>query len=583
MGATSGDVAVGPRYGILSSWINRRLRPYILFPFLGLMALVLAYPIFMVVYGSFKGGPPGTDAPFTVDGYVRAWTHWRTYKALIVTFGLAVPRVLLGATFSIIVTWVITRTNTPWRGLFERLIWFKLFLPGLPVLVAWLLIAGGKMGLVNVFLMDVFHLSSPPLDIRSFWGVIFLALMTSTATFFMYLAPGFRNMDASLEESSRVSGASSLTTLFRITVPVLMPAITGVTLLIFLFALASYETELFLLSGRGVYVFTTLIWWNLAQYPVDYPGAMAVANAFLVFTAIVILLQFRILGGRQYTTITGRGFTVRPIDLGRWRWVTFGLVMSWVLVGLVLPLVVLIWGTLQRTYAVADSPLTLMWWRKAFEEDTLPNSFKNTMILGLLAATGGTVLYTIMSYVGLRTKLKGREWITALSWVPRMAPGIIAAVGILWAVLGGIPGIKFLYGTLALMAIVIVLERTPQGMRMLEGGMVQLSAELEEAARSSGASWFQTMRRVVLPLLAPTLLNEWLLCFLGATRALVILLFIYKPGTKTMSLEIFNMMTASDMQPAAVLGVVLTAVTMVVATLAAFVAGRQRRMLEGRA
>ncbi len=579
--ATTGEITLQRRYSVLSAWMSRHVSPYALFPFLGLLALVVAYPIFMVVYGSFKGGPPGTDAPFSLEGYTRAWSDMRTFKALAVTFGLAIPRVFTGVLFAIFMTWIITRTNTPGRAIFERLIWLKLFLPTLPVLVAWLLIAGGRSGVINQFLMSIFNLRHAPLDIQSYWGVVFLSLMTTAAMFYMYMAPAFRNMDASLEESSRVSGASSMTTLFRVTVPLLLPSILGITLLMFLFALASYETELFLLSGKGIYVFTTFIWWRLGRVPVDYPAAMALANVFLFFTVAVVLMQMKILGGRQYVTVTGRGFGVRLLDLGRWRWVTFGILATWIVVGLVFPLVMLVLGTLQKAYGVMDAGFTLKWWKEALQSTELTRSLKNTLILGFLVATLGTILYTLMSYMSLRTKLKGRMWIEILSWVPRMAPGIVAGIGMLWAILGGIPGVKFLYGTIILMAIVITVERTPQGMRMLNGGMVQLSSELEEVARVSGASWLSTMKKVVLPLLAPTLLNEWLLSFLSATRALVVLLFIYLPKSKTLSLEIFDNMASGAMQPAAVLGVVLTAITMVVATVAALVADRQRRALEG--
>ncbi len=580
MGSSSGEAVLGRPQSAFSGFMTRIGRPYALVPFLIFLAFIMAYPIFMVIYASFKGGPPGTDAPFTLQGYTTTWSEWSTYKALITTFVLAVPRVATGVFFAIFVTWIICRTNTPLRGLFEQALWLRIFLPFLPMVVAWLLIAGGRSGILNRAIMDLFNLSKPPLDIQSYWGVIFMSLMNAGPMFFMYMSPAFRNMDASLEESSRVSGASNITTLFRITVPIMMPAILGITLLIFLFVLGSYETELFLLAPKGVYVFSTWIWWTAGKMPPDYPAAMAMSSAFLLFVSVVIFLQFKVLGKRQYVTVTGRGFGVRLLDLGKFKWAAFSLLAAWTLIGLVFPLVMLILGTIQNTYGVFGTGFTLDYWKDALGRPSVIRSFKNTVVLGLMTATMGTILYSLMSYMFLRTKLKWREGIEIVSWIPRAAPAVVLGLGIVWAVLGGVPGLDVFYGTLILMSVVIMLEATPQGMRMMNGGMVQLSSELEEAARVSGASWARTMRRVVIPLLAPTLLNAWLLSFLGSTRALVVLLFIYVPSSKVLSIDIFERMMTSQPQQAAILGVMLTILSMAIAAIARLIAFSQRRQLE---
>ncbi len=581
MGATPGEAVLGRQSAGVPARVLRRLRGFVLFPFIGLLAFIMAYPIFMVVYASFKGGPPGVDAPFSLQGYTNAWTDAATYRALITTFALAVPRVAVGVVFAVFSTWIITRTNTPLRGLMEELIWLRIFLPPLPMLLAWLLLMGGSQGVINKFLMDTFNLTAPPLDIQSYWGVIFNSFMMAGTFMFLYMAPAFRNMDASLEESSRVSGASNLTTLWRITVPIMRPAILGITLLQFLVILGSYENELFLLAAKGKYVLSTWIWWQSQKMPPDYPTAMAMSSVFLIFVAVVIFFQFKLLGKRQYTTVTGRGFGVRLLDLGRWRWATFALMMSWTVVGLILPMTMLIFGTFLNSYSVLDSGLTLQYWKQSLAQPTVMKSIKNTLFLGFMVATMGVVLYGAMSYIYLRTKLRGRQAIEALSWVPRAAPSVVLGLGIVWVVLGGgIPGLNVLYGTLFIMAFVILLEATPQGMRMMNGGMVQLSAELEEASKVSGASWLRTMRRVVMPLLMPTLLNAWLLSFLGATRALVVLLFIYMPASRVLSIDIFTRALSTRHQEAAILGVILTIISMVVAIVARVLALRERRLME---
>jgi len=564
-----------------SPWTWERLKPYALFPLLGVLALFMVYPIFMVVYASFKGGPPGTDAPFTLDGYGRVWSQWRTYKALIMTIGLALVRTGLSVAFAIVFTWILTRTNTPGRGVFENFIWLRIFLPPLPVILAWLFLASGRGSLINRLLMDTFNLANPPLDIRSLWGLIFLSVVFAGAIFYVFIGPAFRNMDASMEESSRTCGASNLTTLFRITVPVMMPAILGTSLLAFLFVLSSFEMELFLLAPKGIYVFTTYIWYLFGTTPIDYPGAMATANIFLIFVAGVIYLQFRILGGRQFVTVTGRGFNVRPTDLGRWKWVAFGIMVAWVIVGVLLPVAALVLSTFLKGWGLIDSGLTTQYWKLVFRDPATIKAFKNTLVLAALVATGSTVVHGLLSYAYLRTRLKGRALIEVLTWVPRASPGIVLAVGIYWAVLGGIPGLKLLFGSIFLMAIVVMIDSTPVAMRLLNGAMVQLGAELEESARVSGASWLQTMRRVVLPLLAPALVNNWLLRFFAASQALILILYIVLPGSNTVPVLMFQfMMSSGDQQRAAALGVALSAICLVAAILARIVVARERRVME---
>lgn len=578
-----GAVAARPVGAVVAVPFTKRLRPYTLFPFIAILAFLLLYPLFMVIYGSFRGGPPGVASPWTIEGYVRAWSDPGTIKALGVTFGLAVPRVVLGTVFAVLMVWVIVRTNVPLRSFLEQALWFRVFLPALPMTLSWVILLSGRTGIINRFWMETLGFGGPLFNIESMAGIVFLSTMMMGSMFYFFIGPAFRSMDASMEESSRTCGASNLTTLRRVTAPLMMPAILGASLLILLAILASYETELLLGARKGIYVFTTYIWYQMGKSPVDYPAAMALSTIFMLFVAIIVFIQFKMLGGRKFVTVTGRGFAYRPTDLGRWRWAMFAFVMVYFLVITVLPLSVLIMGTFQKSWGIFSSAWTLDHWRAALASESVLRSVKNTLILGFGVATANVVVYSLMSYAFVRTTLKGRQLIEVLSWVPRAAPGIVMAVAFVWAILGGIPGIKFLYGTLLLMGIVLVLEAIPTGMRVMNAGMVQLASELEESARVSGASWLQTMRKVVVPLLAPTLVSAWLLGFLFATRTLVTLLFIYAPSSKVLSIDIFEQWGTSGggrWETAAVLGLMLTGITMVVAIVAQIVGNRARRTME---
>lgn len=564
----------------VGDWVRGRLGPYALMPVIVVLGFLVIYPLFMVIYGSFVGGPPGTNAAFSAEGYTRTWTDQSALKSLVTTFSLVIPRVVLGTAFAVLLAWLVTRTNVPMRGSLELILWFQVFLPTLPMTLSWLTLFHGKTGMVNRWWMDTFHTSSPLFEIRSFEGIILLSVISMGAFFYFFVGPAFRSMDASMEESARVCGASNLTTLRRITAPLLTPAILGAALLVFLAMLASYEIELLLGSRQGIYVFTTYIWNLMGRTPADYPGAMAMSSVFMLFVAAVIILQFKMWQGRQFITVSGRGFGYRVTDLGRWRWVAFGALIAYFLIASGLPLAVLLMGTFQKMWGNFASPWTLDQWRVALNDPAVTRSFMNTIYLGFLAATLKVVLNGLLSYASLRTRLKGRQIIEVLSWVPRAAPGIVMSVGFVWAVLGGIPGIQFLYGTIFLMAIVITVETIPFGMRIMNAGMVQLSPELEEAARVSGASWLRTMWKVVIPLMIPTIVSGWLLGFLGSIRSLVLLLFIYVPASKVMSIHIFELWGSDRLEQAAVLGLMLTVLCLFVAIVAQYVAHRARQSME---
>lgn len=554
----------------------RYLRPYTLLPALMFLGFLVLYPLFMVVFASFKGGPPGVDSPFSIEGYQRAWADPGVIRAIFTTLWMAILRVGFGIILTIFVAWIINRTNTPWRGGLEVLVWLRFFLPTLPVVIAWTLILGPQ-GLANKFLMNAFNLSSPPLDIRSYWGIIFISTTIQVSMLYFFIAPAFRRMDASLEESSRMCGASSFTTLRRITAPLLTPALLGAGLLSFLIVLESYETELVLGTSQNIYVFSTYIWMTMSLVPVDYPKAMALSSVFLFLAAAVIILQFRILRGRIFVTVTGRGFTARPHDLGRWKWVTFSFVMLYFLVATLLPLIIIVAGSFMKIWGMWRlDAFTTENWTTVLGDSSFMLSVKNTLLLGAMAATGGLLLYTLMSYGFLRTRLPARQGLEILSWVPRMAPALVMSLGFVWAYLGGgIPLLKVLYGSLFLMALVIIVNSMPFGTRIMNGAMVQIGPELEESSRVSGASWLSTMRRIVVPLLSPAVVSAWLLLFLTATRALIIVMFLYVSSSKVLALSTYEYWFSGEAEKAAVVGIVLVAISLPVALLARYLGRRQ--------
>ncbi|MFQ5826440.1 MAG: ABC transporter permease [Dehalococcoidia bacterium] len=541
------------------------------------IGFLVIYPLLMLVYGSFRGGGPGTPSGFSLQGYVAAFTTMGNYGVLWTTIWLSALRMALSVGVAIFLAWVVTRTDTPWRGGLEVLIWMVfLGLPYLPALVGWTLLAGPK-GFINQALMAVLPLDGPLINIYSYGGIVWASTTFWASIIFILITPAFRGMDAALEESSRMSGANTFTTIRHITVPVLAPAILGVAALTFVRLMESFETELILGYPAEIYVFTTRIWWLLGTMPADFPQAMALSSIFMAVVSLLIITQWRLIGQRQYVTISGRGFATRPTPLGRWRYVTFGLVLLYFVLAFILPFLTLILGSFMKLWGVWQAqPFTLQNWTSTLADPNLLLSVKNTLIVGFGAATVGMILYSLISYIVVRTKLQGQRLLDIITWLPYGVPALVLALGFLWAYIG-VPFLSPLFGTVWLLILVFLVRGMPLGCRVMNGSMHQLGYELEECSRVLGASWMHTFRRIVAPLLSPAFISAWLILFALTVRDVVTVMFLYMPGSKVISIALLEHWIASEYEQATVYGVIMGLLT-VGAAFASRYLGRKQQL-----
>ena len=525
----------------------------------GLLILVLAYPLVLLFIKSFVGSRPGQPTVWAVTGWVEAFTDVNLAIAIGNTFYLALVRVIITSALAIFFAWVVTRTDTPLKGFIEVALWLGFFLPLLPMTMGWILLLDPYYGLMNKFLMNVFALSQPPFDIYSYWGIIWCHLAFSTSVRFLLMTPAFRAMDAALEDAARTSGSSDLGVLMRITIPVLAPAILASTALGFIRSLESLEIEMVLGIPAGIYVVPTKIWDYIHWEPPLYDRATALCSIFLFFVFLLIWFHRIFLRGKEFTTISGRSYMVRVFPLGPWRWVTCTFCLLFILVMIILPLATLVMGTFMEFFGNFDTERvwTIRHWTAVFTDPVFLRSLKNTLILGLGAATVGTLLYALISYLIARTRVPGRAVIDVLSWLPWALPGVLISLALLWAVLGSGEYVKLIYGTVSVLVLAIIIKEMPLGTQIIKAGVLQISNELEEASTASGASWSAGFRRILLPLLKPTMLAVAIIVFISAARDIPTVIFLATHQTRTLSLLMLDYIADANKERAAVLGVFL--------------------------
>ena len=556
-----------------SEWLAH-LPMWLLFGFVGCLVL---YPMAMILYGGFWSSMPGEPGHFTLNGYKLAFSQRGLWKAMWNTYWLAITTKIVSISLAIFFAWVIARTDTPGKKWLEVGFWLYFFMPFMPMTMAWVLLLAPKFGFINQALEKTVLTGHSPLNIHSYWGIIWVSTLTTTSFMVLLITPAFRRMEASLEDAARMSGASIMTSLRQVVIPLLAPTILGILFLSFIRGIEAFETPLVLGYQVGIHVYATKIFELLHQEPPAYPQAMALTHGFLLTLFLLILIQNKLIKGKNFTTIGGRGFSVRPISLGKWRYVACGVCVLWILVGTVLPVATLIVGSFMRIFGVflANGSFTSKHWEYLFRDQSFWFSLKNTLLMGAAAATAGMVLHSLTSYVIVKTNFKARKPLELITWFPWAVPGIIWGLGMFWAYVGGIRLPFTLYGTLWIMIMAMVIKEMPIGIRAMNGGLMQLGSELEESARVHGASFFRTFRSIVAPLLAPTFIATWVIIFLTSVRDLSTVILLYSAKSKVLSVLNYELWASGRMESAMAVGLVTTLIVVVAAVLARILGARQ--------
>jgi iron(III) transport system permease protein len=381
-------------------------------------------------------------------------------------------------------------------------------------------------------------------------------------------------------------GAKHFKTTMRVTLPMVAPALAGAATLGIIQYLENFDVEAFLGTPAGIYVISTEIYNSIfVTLPAKYNAAMSLSVILLIAITILVVIQWKTLITKQhkFASITGRGYTVRPIDLGRWKYLTFAILIGYFFFTTLLPGVVGLlgpftkyagllmgdWFTLEHVKLILGNPQTWQY-------------FRNTALLAIFSATGGVFFYVVISYVIVRTKYAGRGLMEFMTWVPYFMPGIVAALALLWVFVGTIKLPFPMYGTIQLLALCMIIKRMPLGIRTMNSVVIQVGKELEEASRVHGASWWRTFKNIILPLLRPGMVSVWLLLAVFASKDLVIALMLYGARSKTLSVQMWSLTMGgqggTDSQ-ALVVGL-LEMVLIIIFWLIAFLFSR-RKTLEG--
>ena len=545
---------------------------------IGVSVLVVAYlalmPLGFLLWQSFFTPQTATKAAeFTYSNYLTAYSSVETLKLFFSSITFATGTSLFAFFVGTALAWMNERTNTPLKSLFFALSIIPLIIPGILFTVAWILLASPKIGIINLLLQSWFGTDYVFVNIYSIWGMIWVDGLHYSSMAFLIMTAAFRSMDPSLEESAMMSGASVPQIAWHITLKLTWPAIFATLLILFVRSIESFEVPALLGLPVGIQVFTSSIYEAIHQYPSKIGLASSYAVTLLLITTVGIYFQSKLSSqGSKYSTVTGKGFRPRAMDLGKWKYVTAGIFVLYFSMIVILPFLVLVWSSLQKFYSVpsmaAIHNLSFDAYTFILNYPTLISAVGNSLLLAVGCATVVMLLTSVICWIVVKTKLPGRWVLDNLASLPMVFPGLVLGLAIMIFYLNVNVGI---YGTMWIMFIAYVTRFMPYGLRYNTTSMLQIHKELEESAAMSGAGWGTTFWRIILPLLKPGLLAGWIYIVIVSIRELSTSILLYSPGTEVVSVLIWELWENGQYVELSALGVMFILALFMLVMLAQFV------------
>jgi iron(III) transport system permease protein len=497
-----------------------------------LMAVAILYPASMSIYAAFSEG-----GSFSLGGFERIAQSRSFGREIRTTFIFATGATLGSSIIGISLAWIVARTDVPGRRVLEALCVVPLFMSAFVGAIAWRLLLVPRAGMVHRLLTEWGVPAELLPDVYSLTSMCVIQSIFYSPFMYLYAVASFRQMDPGLEEIARIHGASQWQTLRRVTLPINGPALLSGMVLVFVFSVGTLEIPMALGVAGGHYVLSTRIWQLLNDYPQDIPMAAALGLLAIAIAGAGVLLQRWVLGNRQFTTVTGKGYRARRIALGKWRWPAFGLAFSYVLIAVILPVVVLLLIGLQRYWGGAFSlaQFTLDNFRSVlFEYDVTRRAILNSLIACSAAATLSVGLAVILSQTGTR---RGDAFIGMLVLLPIAIPGAVFGMMVLLTFVR-----SPLYNTLYIIIFAYVIGYFYLAYRTIHSVRLSIHGELEQSARIHGANWWKATYKILLPLLRPGIFSAWLMSFVIFVREFSSVMFLYTNGTEVMSVVFFLLM-----------------------------------------
>ena len=477
---------------------------------------------------------------------------------------------LLGTGVGGLLAWIVARTNTPGKGLVELMPLYPLLMPPIMKNIAWILLLAPKSGILNGMLDQFLGITYPVFNAFSMAGMIWTFGIACVPLGYLFLLPVFLSFDPSLEESAYIAGSRPVHTMLKITFPLALPAFISAFVLNFLRALRSFETPVLQGTPGNIKVFVSRVYDSMA---LEFNTGLATAYSVVLVILSIITLYFYVRATRfseRYATITGKGYRVRVIDIGPWKYVTFAAVCLYFLAGIAIPFVVLIVVSIipyfdYETFMTFPSHMGLNNYRTVLRHASFLNGLRNSVLLSVVIALVTVFAGIVMAFTIHRTRAVGTKIFEFIGTLPLAFPPLVLSVGLVIIFIG-----TPLYNSLWALGLGLFVAYFPYAFRNASGAIVNIHKELDEAAWVHGARWRHVFFKVTLPILKPAVGGALFYIFIEAIRNVDVAVLLTAPGLEYGPVTLFEYFRVGQWAEAAAGGVIYLIILIVAVSVAKF-------------
>ncbi|MDR6817545.1 iron(III) transport system permease protein [Neorhizobium sp. 2083] len=523
-----------------------RLIQLLIFVVTAVLMLAPAIPIAVQVF---------IDRPLYSDDWVLTLDNFSTLfgsaqlpSILATTAIFALVTVVIAQVGGIAAALVLGRTDLPGRRLLGGILMWPLYLSHLIFAIGWAIIYGPS-GFLTQWLARL--LGGSPWNLYSLAGMSIVAGVSQIPLAYLYCLYGaVRSVDPTLESAACTVGAGPLGVLARVTLPLMVPSIITSAALNLIIAVETLSIPLFLGGPARIETLSTFLYHQGVAASNPDHGLIAASSVLLVLLVGSALMVQRLLlrQGHRYETVKGKGSRPAPLRLGALRWPLAILMAIFVTLFIVVP----VFGVVLRAFTTFLSPLVAPWttltmrnFNALFASETFVRAIRNTFFVSFFSAAAGTVLAAFVALLIQRSDFPFKRTLEALAYSPRMVPGLITGLGIFYATIV-FPPMGWLRDSLWILVVAYVMATLPLALGAIQPAVLQIGADLDRAARTVGASWFDSMRIVMLPLLKSSMVGSFMLLFIFHLKSYIIAIFLISPGLEVMGVTMLSLWTNGD-------------------------------------
>lgn len=533
------------------------------FMVIALSVLILLYfivlPLAVLIIDSVV-----VDGHLDVSSYLTVYGQAVNMRALTNTAKISILVMILSVLITFPLAWLIGRTDLPGRKKFRTILVASYMIPPYVGAIAWTQLLNPDVGYLNALLKTIFSLSKAPFNIYTEGGLIWVLTLFYSPFAFITISRAMEKMDPTLEEASRVSGASPLRVLRDVTLPLMAPSILAGGLLVFIGAGSAFGIPAIVGMPGNIEVLTTrIVSFVYMGNDSGIRNATTLAVSLMILANGLLFFMTWFMGRKDYTTIGGKSTRPALVELGKWKGLATFLVAVYAFIAVILPLgsIVITSFMVSMSKGLSLDNFGFDAWIPVLENSQYLDCIWRSLGYAFIAATIGTILSLFVAYLSVKTHVKGRSLPDLLVMVGGSTPSVVIALALIITFSGNY-GLN-LYSTMWILIVSYLVKYMTMSVRTIAASLSQVSSSLEEAGLNSGAGWLRICKDIIMPLIAPSIVAGWFLIFMPSFYELTMSNLLYGSDTQTIGVLLYELQTYADTQNASVMSVIILIIVMV--------------------